>query len=153
MLKAPYFIFPRLFTGRSDTVGILWPPISKLTFWFNFPLIREILLDFWGLNFILHQIISSSIKLISFRVVDSLDDKIVVSFMKAFTGGIWHPLPSSTKFDLLSVALRSSCIDKTKSIGETTSRRNSNLKSSPVCCKIFCGESHAESILAYWIFP
>ena len=45
---------PRLFTGRTDTVGILWPPFSKLTFWFNFPLLRERLLDFWGLNFILH---------------------------------------------------------------------------------------------------
>ena len=96
---------PRLFTGRSDTVGILWPPISKWTFWFNFPLLRERLLDFWGLNFILHQIISSSIKLICFRVVDSLDDKIVASSMKAFTGGIWQPLPSSTKFDLLSEAV------------------------------------------------
>ena len=133
---------PRLFTGRSDTVRILWPPISKLTFWFNFPFLRERLLNFWGLNFILHQIIRSSIKLISFCVVHSLDDKIVMSSIKAFTGGIWQPRANSTKFDLLSVALRSSHIDKTKSTGETVHPIAIPTSS----CKIFSGESHMESI-------
>ena len=79
---------PKLFTSSSETVGILWPPTMKFIFWFTFLSLSERLLDFWGLSFLLHQIICLSIRLIILQVVDSLDERIVVSSMNAFTGGI-----------------------------------------------------------------
>ena len=53
------------------------------------------------------------------RVVNYLDEEIVVSSMNAFTGGLWNPPPSSTISVLFSVTFRSSCIARTKSIGDT----------------------------------
>ena len=72
-----------------------------------------------GLNFIQHQIICLSIRLSILQVVDSLDERIVMSSMNTFTGGIWKPPPSSTISVLFSVTFRSNCIVRTKSIGDT----------------------------------
>ena len=95
---------PKLFTGSSDRVEILWPPAMKFIFWCTFLFLSKRLLDFGGLNFIPHQIICLSIRLSILWVVDSLDGRIVLSSMNAFTGGIWSPPPSSTISALFSVA-------------------------------------------------
>ena len=76
----------------------------KLIFWFTFPFLSERLLDFLGLNFILHQI-CKSIRLSILCVVDSLDERIVASSMNAFTGSIWNPPPSSAITALFSLSL------------------------------------------------
>ena len=109
----------KLFTGSSDSIGILWPPTLKFLFWFSFPFLRERLLDFLGLNFFLHQMIYFCIRLSILRVVNSLDERIIVLSLNAFIGGIWNPLPNSTISAMFSVAFRSGCIARTKSIGNT----------------------------------
>ena len=101
---------PKLFTDSTDTEGILWPPTLKFIFWFTFHFLRERLQDFFGLNFIIHQIICLSIRLRVLGVEYSLDERIVASSMNAFTGGIW----SSAISALFSVAFRSSYIAERK---------------------------------------
>ena len=95
------------------------PLTSKSIFWFPFLFLSERLLDILGLNFILAQIICLSIRLNILGVKNSLDERILVSSMNTFTGGSWNPPSNSTISALFSVAFRSSCIARTKSIGET----------------------------------
>ena len=66
---------PKLFTGSSDTVGILWPSTIKFIFWFTFPFLSDIFS------------LPATVRLRAFSYIwDSYLGKLVFTFLEC------HPL-------------------------------------------------------------
>ena len=116
-LRDESYHLPRLFTGSSETVGMTWFAMLKVTDSSTFPFRRDRLLDFFGLNSIpAAATTSSSLSRIS-RVSSSLLERTVVSSMKAFKGGGWQ-LGLLSLSVWLEAALSITSIARTNRIGE-----------------------------------